>query len=288
MEQMIRNTIIILFCLLLIANSSFAQQSRVKELNDIFTNRPAYIMVTAHRAAHQKYPENSLNAIKEAIRLQTDIIEIDVRETKDQNLVIVHDESIDRITNGKGKVKDLTLKELKEKNLLFEGKVTDQKILTFRKALREMKGKVIINLDFKADSKKSLAEASRLIKKEGMEDQILLYIYNKYDLIPVIKKLDPKIIIMPRAYSKSDIDKILTFPNIKVIQIDFSFYNDEWAKEVIQKGIRLSGNALGNYDEMQQKDGTGYDELTMKYINIMETDFPEELLLYLRKRGLHL
>jgi hypothetical protein len=40
---------------------------------------------------------------------------------------------------------------------------------------------------------------------------------------------------MPRAYSKSDIDKILTFPDIKVIQIDFSFYTDEWAKEVISK-----------------------------------------------------
>jgi glycerophosphoryl diester phosphodiesterase len=287
MRQTSSNILILLLCFLILPAGLSAQYERINKLNDLFENKPDYIMVTAHRAAHQKYPENSLNAIKKAIRLKVDIIEIDVRETKDHQLVISHDETIDGMANGKEKIKDLTIKEIKKKNIIYHGMVTDQKILTFSEALKAMKGKVLINLDFKEDSKEAIAEACQLIKKEKMEDQVFFYIYNKYDLIPVIKKLDPKMNIMPRAYSKNDIDKILTFNSIKVIQIDFSFYKDEWAKEVIIKGIRLSGNALGEYDGMQQKDGTGYDEITKKHINIIETDFPEELLLYLRKKSLH-
>lgn len=287
MNQVIRNTII-LSCLLFAFNSSFAQQSRIETLIDNFKNHPEYILVTAHRGAHQKYPENSLAAIKEAIRLQADIVEFDVRETKDHQLVIVHDESIDRVSNGKGLIKDLSLRDLKKQRLLFKRGPTDQKILTFSEALDAIKGEILVNLDFKADSKEAVIQTYQLIKEKGVENQIFFYIYNKYDIIPELRKINPRITIMPRAYSKNDVEKILTFPDIEVLHIDFSFYDDKWTKEVIQKGIRISVNALDEFDQMQINSGSGYNEITKKNINIIETDYPEELLIYLRKRKLHL
>ena len=72
------------------------------------------IYVAAHRGFKEKYPENTLLAFKKALELDVDQIETDVRITKDKVLVLIHDDKIDRTTNGKGKVCDYTYKELLE------------------------------------------------------------------------------------------------------------------------------------------------------------------------------
>lgn len=71
------------------------------------------IYVAAHRGWSSKYPENTLKAMKAAVDLGVDQLEIDVRVTKDNELVIIHDATVDRTTNGTGKVCDFTLEELK-------------------------------------------------------------------------------------------------------------------------------------------------------------------------------
>ena len=71
------------------------------------------IYVAAHRGWSSKYPENTLEAMRAAIELGVDQLEIDVRITKDNELVIIHDATVDRTTNGTGKVCELTLAELK-------------------------------------------------------------------------------------------------------------------------------------------------------------------------------
>jgi len=87
----------------------------------------SYIYVAAHRGWSTKYPENTMEAFKAAAELGVDQLEIDVRITKDNELVIIHDGTVDRTTNGTGKVIDMTLAELKKldaglyKGLEFEG-----------------------------------------------------------------------------------------------------------------------------------------------------------------------
>ena len=70
--------------------------------------------IVAHRGLPEDYPENTLIAYKHALMLHIDMLEIDVHYTKDKQLVIIHDDTIDRTSNGKGKVKDYTLEELRE------------------------------------------------------------------------------------------------------------------------------------------------------------------------------
>ncbi len=72
-----------------------------------------YIYVAAHRGWSEKYPENTMLAYRKAAELGVDQIEIDVRVTKDGELVIIHDATVDRTTNGTGRVEDLTLAELR-------------------------------------------------------------------------------------------------------------------------------------------------------------------------------
>lgn len=70
--------------------------------------------IFAHRGSKCNRPENTLAAFKEAIRVGADGIELDVHRTKDHHLVVIHDETVDRTTNGIGYVRDLTLSEIKE------------------------------------------------------------------------------------------------------------------------------------------------------------------------------
>ena len=73
-----------------------------------------YIFVAAHRGWKAKYPENTLKAFKMALTLDVDQLETDVRGTKDGELVLMHDATVDRTTNGTGRVEDLTLAQLRE------------------------------------------------------------------------------------------------------------------------------------------------------------------------------
>ena len=79
---------------------------------DYWTQSTKNIYVAAHRGWRAKYPENTMEAFKAAYDLGVDQIETDVRVTKDGELVLIHDASVDRTTNGTGNVEDLTLAEI--------------------------------------------------------------------------------------------------------------------------------------------------------------------------------
>src|ERR1041384_6364020 len=88
------------------------------------------IMIASHRGTHLEAPENSIAAFRKAIELGIDIIELDVRCTKEGIPVVMHDKTVDRTTNGKGKVEDLTLEQIKQLRLKHKGTLTDEKVPT--------------------------------------------------------------------------------------------------------------------------------------------------------------
>ncbi len=283
MKKQISLLFIIVFSSLILK----AQGNSISQLLDNFDNHPEYTLVAAHRAAHLNYAENSRSAIEEAIRLNIDIVELDVRETKDHELVIIHDRTVDRTTNGKGKVKDLTLKELKSLSLLHDKKTTSDRMLTFEEALKETKDKIIMDIDFKAEGKKALNKAIALLQKYQMTDQVLFYIYDNYKLISYLHKKCPDMRIMPRAYNPENVDQILKHKNFNAIHVDFKFYSDDLCERILKDNKRVWANALGKYDEMEQNNKNGYDEITKKKINVIQTNYPEELLKYLKDHHLH-
>jgi glycerophosphoryl diester phosphodiesterase len=77
--------------------------------------------------------------------------------------------------------------------------------------------------------------------------------------------------------------------DISIIHIDDSYYKDGTMRRLINSGYRVWINALGKYDSMEtQAKDSGFDALlSRKYVNVIQTDLPEELLAYLRQRGLH-
>lgn len=95
--------------------------------------------VSAHRGSTSTAPENTLKSIREAARLGYELVEIDVQLTSDNELILMHDATVDRTTNGTGDVKDLTLEQIKSLvvDIDFAGKNTDEsiKIPTFEEAV---------------------------------------------------------------------------------------------------------------------------------------------------------
>ncbi len=112
------------------------------------TSNDTYVMVVAHRGDRTDAPENSLKAISNAINIGVDIIEIDVRLTKDSIPVLMHDKTINRTTTGKGKLSNWDLDSLKELFLTDKnGKATTYRVPTLEEALLLSKGKILINID---------------------------------------------------------------------------------------------------------------------------------------------
>ncbi|MEM4152119.1 MAG: glycerophosphodiester phosphodiesterase family protein, partial [Nitrososphaerota archaeon] len=70
-------------------------------------------LIVAHRGLSCRFPENTLRAVKEALRLGVDGVEVDVRVCRDGVVVLMHDESVERTTNGSGRVRDLTWAEIR-------------------------------------------------------------------------------------------------------------------------------------------------------------------------------
>ena len=115
-----------------------------------------------HKGAAGYAPENTLASFQKALDLGVDMIELDVHKSKSGEIVVIHDDTVDKITNGKGKVGELTLKELKKLDVHFgsETKLTrpmsgaeqirKEKIPTLKEVLDLVNGKIKINIEIKA------------------------------------------------------------------------------------------------------------------------------------------
>ncbi len=111
-------------------------------------------LVLGHRGYSAKYPENTLLAFRKAIEAGADGIELDVWLTKDGEVVVIHDGTVDRTSNGSGKVKDMTLEELKA--LDFGG---GERIPTLEEVFEAVPEDAIVNVEIKdADAVEKTAE----------------------------------------------------------------------------------------------------------------------------------
>jgi glycerophosphoryl diester phosphodiesterase len=123
---------------------------RTKKINASITPPQKKVIITGHRGAGGLAAENSLNAIHTGILLKADRIEIDVHQTKDSVIVVMHDESVDRTTNCKGRIKNKTWQEIAGCSLKpFEADSSEQKIPTLDDVLQAINGKAILVIELK-------------------------------------------------------------------------------------------------------------------------------------------
>lgn len=153
-------------------------------MNDIrktITFSPPWIV--AHRGFKKKYPENTLVAFQAAMDAGATMIELDVTLSRNRKLVVIHDATLERTTNGHGPVHDYTLEELKQLDAgsWFESGFADQRLPDLAEVLELVNGRVYINIEIKPHAyephhppdaiEKQIVE---LVKQKSARDQVLI------------------------------------------------------------------------------------------------------------------
>jgi glycerophosphoryl diester phosphodiesterase len=173
--------------------------------------------IFAHRGFSAAFPENTMKAFIEAEKAGADGLEIDVQLTKDGEVVVIHDESVDRTTNGTGFVKDLTYKELRKLDASYKNKkwLKKEPIPAFIELLEWLTtNRLICNVELKNGIFSYLGMEEKvvsLIRHYKLEDRIILSSFNHYSIV-YSYQLAPEIetaplysegIYMPWVYAKS-------------------------------------------------------------------------------------
>ncbi|MCU9613821.1 glycerophosphodiester phosphodiesterase [Caldibacillus lycopersici] len=174
-------------------------------------------LIFAHRGSSSSHPENTMISFMEANKAGADGIELDVQLTKDGEIVIIHDDKVDRTTNGKGFVKDLTLAEIKQLNAghhfkkgTFEDTIpTLQEFLTWFKQTN-----LLCNIEYKSTTITNHEledKVVQLVRQYQLEDRIIFSSFNHYSIV-YSYRLAPEIetaplymegIYMPWVYADS-------------------------------------------------------------------------------------
>ncbi|MFC3039812.1 glycerophosphodiester phosphodiesterase [Virgibacillus xinjiangensis] len=141
----------IVFSIICVAMSMFAMPVMAAK-GEVSMREQQQIVNVAHRGASAHAPENTMAAFHKGVEMKADYVEIDVQMTKDGELVLIHDTTVDRTTDGTGKVSDYTLEEIRQLDAgsWFGEEFSGEKVPTFEEMLDAFRGKTGILVELKA------------------------------------------------------------------------------------------------------------------------------------------
>lgn len=144
--------------------------------NPTFSNLPDIkkVLIEAHRGNSVDAPENTLTAIEQAIEIGVDRVEVDLEFSKDGNPVIIHDNSVDRTTNGTGNISDLTYSEIRKLDAgnWKSSKYKGEKVPLLSEVFELCKGRSMVNIDLKNSA--AVPEMVKTIKDMQMENEVVI------------------------------------------------------------------------------------------------------------------
>lgn len=292
----------LLFYMLVCCCTLSAQESVQSLIHELKDPCGKQVLVVAHRGDWRNAPENSLQAFRNCIHMGVDMIEIDLKMTKDGYLIIMHDKTIDRTTNGKGAPSDYTLEEIRKfrlKNGL--GRVTLHAIPTLEEVLNLCKGKILINIDKGYDYFK---EVYALTEKTETTEQVV--IKSGFSLSKVQAEngnVLNKVFYMPILnLDKPEAEKLVEeYLTISPIAIECCFREETPEVFRLLEKIKASGSKIwinslwpslnAGHDDDRAAAMNEADEswgwITDRGATLIQTDRPAELLKYLITKGLH-
>ena len=272
----------------------------VSELHDPSSDK---VLVACHRGDWRNWPENSLAAIESVIGMGADIMELDLKLTKDSVLVVCHDRTIDRTTSGKGRVCDITYDSIRRCVLKTgHGVKTTHRMPTLREALEVCKDRIVVNVD---QGYEYYDLVLGVTEELGVTEQILIKGKRSTDVVaakfsehprnmmymPIIDILKPKGQALFAEYR----DKGITPLAYEVCWSEYTPEVKECMDKVVASGSKLWVNSLwptlngGLCDDaaFEGDPAEVYGKLVDMGATMIQTDRPELLISYLRSRGLH-
>ena len=263
-----------------------------------------YVVVVSHRGDWRNYPENSLPAIESVIRMGVDMMELDLKMTKDSVLVLCHDWTLDRTTTGHGPVSDYTYEEL----LQFDLKrghgiaIPGLKIPTLRQALEVCKDRITVNVD---QGYEYYDQVLAIAEELGVTDQLLIKgghlwpeVQAKLAEHPHNLMYMPVVTLNGSEWSHTLFESyIISEEPQMAYEICFDELDDEvkeTVSRVLASGSKVWVNTIwaslcGGYDDDRAFDSDNpasvYDTILNLGTSIIQTDRPEFLIRYLESKG---
>lgn len=240
--------------------------------------------VVAHRGAHVEVPENSAAAIRRAIELGVDIVEIDVRFTRDNVAILMHDPKIDRTTNGHGEVESMTFAEIERLRLLGpDGKPTAYRVPTLKSVLRIARDKIVVDLHLKVDR---APEVAAILRQAGIR-HALFYV----DDAPWLDNMQAQWRggeTVRLAQSREELDYYLKQASPHFVHLTPAYLSRELIEGLDRRGVRGMVNVIGGPDRAAAADrGASYDAFINSGVSIIQTDRPKDLIERMTELGRH-
>ncbi len=240
------------------------------------------VIAVGHRATVKFAPENTIAAIEKAIEQGVDLLELDIRQSKDGVFVIMHDATVTRTTNGRGRVNEMTLKELQalDAGSWFGDGFKGEKIPTLKDALAAMKGRALPDIDFKAGDPAALVA---LLRGEGFDGPLTMYC-GDWDIIDATRKVDRNFLFRPTIpkYGETGLTILIQEVDPPVVNINWPHVTKRMVRQVHLAGKLAFINTMGTSDNeagVRLAIETGADYVQSDQIDV--------LLRVLRERGLH-
>jgi glycerophosphoryl diester phosphodiesterase len=235
-------TVIIFF-----ASSLIWPMLMFEELNNVSTTE-----ITGHRGSSTVAPENTITAIEEAIRQGCDYAEIDVQETKDGQIVVIHDSYLERLAGVPKNIWEVDYEEIKtyEVGSWFSEEFRGEKIPTLDEMIKYSKGKIKLNIELKPNEYSNNLEASVvcIIKENEFEDQCIVTSLNYESLIKVLE-VDQTILTgyIMFAYLGDYIDM-----DIDIYSVEESKVTRELVEEVHKRSKKIHVWTVNDEDSMKE------------------------------------
>lgn len=213
----------------------------------VFAQNQKSFLLVVHRGANKVAPENTMSSLLKAYEQGADMVEMDIRQTKDGEFVLMHDARVNRTTNGRGKIKNLTLEEVRKLDAgsWFSSEYKGEKVPTLREILQASKGKGLVDLDIK---KAHIPSLIKLLKEEGyMDDSILvtLHSFNK-KVIREVQQLAPNIKVRPSyKYGFATYNFREKTPP-QIVNIIWPKFSEEYVDKLHSHKIEAFVNLLGS------------------------------------------
>jgi glycerophosphoryl diester phosphodiesterase len=267
--------------LIIALKAGYSQQYALKfknvgELQQFFLWSPSrYPLISCHRGGPMPgFPENAIETFANSVKLHPTIIECDAALTKDSALVLMHDDRLDRTSNGTGSIGEKTYAELRNLRLKDnDGKLTEFQIPTLDETLKWGKNKVIFTLDVKRGVPyQKMVEA---VRRNGAEAYSVIITYSATQAAEV-HRLAPDLMISASVRSVADLERLNTLgvPNNRIVAfVGTSALEKPIYDFLHSKGIWCILGTMGNLDKSAKAQGDQlYSELIEGGADILSSD----------------
>lgn len=235
-------------------------------------------IVAAHRGYQAEMPENSLGALRAAATLGADFVEVDVRDTADGALVVMHDDTVDRTTDGTGLVGELTLADLALLRLNGGDPSNPEasRVPLFEDALALADE---LGIALYVDQKTDATELVLAAVQAGSYQHLALIRDSLGPLVPMAAA-DPDLIVMPAVSSVEELEAALAaIPRLRWIELSAARPDAEVIAAAAAAGVRVQQDVIAGGDSLAAfGDYSGYWEFIEAGVVLLQTQFPQLLV----------